>query len=47
LWALIAIYSRLLDRVSESSYDVLTRRISLSSLEKTWIVLRAALGWTC
>jgi phytoene synthase len=46
LWALIAIYSRLLDRVTESSYDVLTRRISLSSMEKTWIVLRAALGWT-
>jgi phytoene synthase len=46
LWALIAIYSRLLDRVSESKYDVLTRRISLSSMEKTWIVLRAALGWT-
>jgi phytoene synthase len=45
LWALIAIYSRLLDRVSESKYDVLTRRISLSSMEKTWIVLRAALGW--
>ena len=46
LWALIAIYSRLLDRVSESKYDVLSRRISLSSMEKTWIVLRAALGWT-
>jgi phytoene synthase len=46
LWALIAIYSRLLDRVAESKYDVLTRRISLSSMEKTWIVLRAALGWT-
>jgi phytoene synthase len=46
LWALIAIYSRLLDRVSESKYDVLTRRISLSGMEKTWIVLRAALGWT-
>ncbi len=44
LRALIAIYSGLLDRVAESQYDVLTRRISLSSLEKTWIVLRAALG---
>jgi phytoene synthase len=46
LWALIAIYSTLLDHVAESRYDVLVRRISLSSLEKTWIVLRAALGWT-
>jgi len=46
LWALIAIYSRLLDHVAESHYDVLIRRISLSSVEKTWIVLRAALRWT-
>jgi 15-cis-phytoene synthase len=46
LWALIAIYSRLLDHLAESHYDVLVRRISLSSLEKTWIVLRAALGFT-
>lgn len=45
LWALIAIYSRLLEHVSESHFDVLTRRISLSSAEKTWIVLRAAIGW--
>jgi 15-cis-phytoene synthase len=46
LWALIAIYSRLLDHVAESQYDVLVRRISLSSAEKTWIVLRAVIGWT-
>ena len=46
LWALIAIYSRLLDHLAEAQYDVLTRRISLSSLEKSWIVLRAALRWT-
>jgi 15-cis-phytoene synthase len=46
LWALISIYSSLLDHVAESHYDVLTRRISLSSLEKTWIVVRAALGLT-
>jgi len=45
LWALIAIYSSLLEHVSESHYDVLSRRISLSGAEKTWIVLRAALGW--
>jgi phytoene synthase len=46
LWAMIAIYSRLLDHLAASHYDVLVRRISLSSLEKTWIVLRAALRWT-
>jgi 15-cis-phytoene synthase len=46
LWALIAIYSRLLDHLAASHYDVLVRRISLSSLEKSWIVLRAALRWT-
>jgi phytoene synthase len=46
LWALIAIYSRLLDHLAASHYDVLVRRISLSSLEKTWIVVRAALRWT-
>jgi phytoene synthase len=42
LWVLIAIYSRLLERVSESKYDVLTRRISLSPVEKMWIMLQAA-----
>jgi len=46
LWALIAIYSRLLDRIAESPYDVLKRRISLLSLEKMWIVVRALIGWT-
>lgn len=46
LWALIAIYSRLLDHIAASPYDVLTRRISLSTVEKLWIVLRAALRWT-
>jgi phytoene synthase len=46
LWAMIAIYSSLLDHVAQSHYDVLIRRISLSSAEKTWIVLRAAIGWT-
>jgi phytoene synthase len=45
LWALIAIYSRLLDHLTAAQYDVLTRRISLTSLEKSWIVLRAATGF--
>jgi phytoene synthase len=43
LWALIEIYSRLLAKIEASNYDVLSRRIALSSLEKSWIVLRAAL----
>ena len=42
LWTLITIYSRLLERVSEARFDVLTRRISLSVFEKLWIMLRAA-----
>lgn len=46
LWALIAIYSRLLEHISVSPYDVLSRRISLSAPEKLWVVLRAALRWT-
>ncbi len=46
LWALIAIYSRLLDRIAECPYDVLDRRISLSTVEKMWIVVRALIGWT-
>ena len=41
MWALIAIYSTLLDRVSESGYDVLMRRISLSAPDKILIVGRA------
>ena len=40
LSALIAIYSRLLDRIEESNYDVFRRRISLSAWEKSRIVLR-------
>lgn len=44
LWALIAIYSKLLDRIAESPYDVLSRRVSLSSAEKLWIVLRASMA---
>ncbi len=44
LWALITIYSRLLDRIRRSNYDVLARRIRLSTFEKSFIVLRAAIG---
>jgi len=41
LWALIAIYSGLLERIERSNYDVFRRRVRLSSLEKSWIVVRA------
>jgi 15-cis-phytoene synthase len=41
LWALVAIYSRLLDRIERSNYDVFSRRVKLSPLEKSWIVVRA------
>jgi len=43
LWALIEIYSRLLGEIEAAKYDVLSRRIRLSVVEKCWIVLRAAL----
>jgi 15-cis-phytoene synthase len=41
LWALIEIYSSLLRKIEASGYDVLSRRISLSTVEKSWIVVRA------
>ncbi len=41
LWALIAIYSGLLERIVASDFDVLRRRVRLTALEKSWIVLRA------
>jgi phytoene synthase len=44
LWALITIYSNLLDRIRQSNYDVLSRRIRLSTFEKSFIVLRAMVG---
>ena len=46
LWAMITIYSRLLDRIEESGFDVMRRRIRLSAAEKGWIITRAALGFT-
>ena len=41
LWALMCIYSRLLERIERSNYDVLDRRISLPAWEKLTIVGRA------
>jgi len=43
LWALIEIYRRLLDRIEQSGFDVLSRRIRLSAAEKVMIIARAAL----
>jgi phytoene synthase len=44
LLALISIYSRLLERIERKNYDVFTRRVRLSPLEKSWIVVRALVG---
>jgi phytoene synthase len=41
LWALIEIYKRLLDRIEQSGFDVLSRRIRLSTAEKLMILARA------
>jgi 15-cis-phytoene synthase len=41
LRALIAIYSRLLDRIGASRYEVLARRIRVPAWEKIWILLRS------
>ena len=41
LWALITIYSRLLERIEGTGYDVFSRRVRLSAAEKSWIVMRA------
>ena len=43
LWALIEIYSRLLDRIESSNFEVLKRRIRLPTWEKMSIVALAAL----
>ena len=41
LWALITIYSRLLERIEAANYDVFSQRVRLSSLEKSWILVQA------
>ena len=41
LRALIGIYSRLLDRIVASNYDVLERRIRVPWWEKLWVVISA------
>jgi 15-cis-phytoene synthase len=44
LWALIAIYSSLLERISAGNFDVFRQRVRLSAFAKSWIVLRALAG---
>ncbi len=44
LWALIQIYSRLLQRIERTNYDVLARRVELPVREKLGIILKAAVG---
>jgi phytoene synthase len=41
LRALIGIYSRLLDRIVASNYDVLERRIRVPAWEKLWVLARS------
>ena len=41
LWALITIYSQLLERIEKTGYDVLARRVRLSAVKKCWILARA------
>ncbi|HEY3741979.1 MAG TPA: phytoene/squalene synthase family protein [Bryobacteraceae bacterium] len=43
LWALIEIYSRLLDRIEAANYDVLTQRVRLTTAEKAGIVMQGFL----
>ncbi len=41
LRALIGIYSRLLKKIDDADYDVLSRRIRVPNAEKMWILLRS------
>ena len=44
LWTLVRIYSRLLERIENSNFDVLRRRIGVPWWEKWCIVVSGALG---
>jgi phytoene synthase len=44
LRALIGIYSRLLDRIVASGYDVLSHRIRVPTWEKVWVLARSRWG---
>ncbi len=41
LWALMEIYRRLLERIEQADYDVLSRRVRLSTAEKIWVLAQA------
>lgn len=43
LWTLVTIYHRLLDRIVECKYDVYSRRVRLSGIEKSGILLKGFL----
>ena len=43
LKALIGIYSRLLERISNSGYEVLRERVHVPAWEKIWILARCAI----
>jgi phytoene synthase len=43
LKALIGIYSRLLERISDSGYEVLRERVRVPAWEKLWILARCAI----
>jgi phytoene synthase len=43
LRALIAIYSRLLDKIVSANYEVLAQRVRVPTLEKIWILLLSAI----
>ena len=48
LWAIMELYSRLLDHIVMKDFEVLTTRVSLSKWEKARILIRARyLPWTC
>jgi phytoene synthase len=40
LWVMVTIYSRLLEKIAKSNYDVLRRRVRLSAAEKFAILGR-------
>jgi 15-cis-phytoene synthase len=44
MWALFTIYSRLLEKIEAADYEVMKRRIALSTAEKLGIVARALVG---
>jgi phytoene synthase len=42
LWVLVAIYHRLLHKIGEANSDVFSRRISVPTAEKLWMLGRGA-----